>query len=317
MTIFGPDVSGFENGRRLTAGTPYVAAKATQGTGYVDGSYPSFEAQAGAIGALFSAYHFLQAGNPAGQASHAHAIVGGTPLFLDFEPYPAVGSYPTLADAAGFVDAYRALGGRVWAVYLPRWYWSDPARLNSASLAPLMVRGLALISSNYPPEGYSDTGPGWEAYGGMAPSLWQYTDRQSYNGYNVDFNAFRGTRDELAALITGGADMLTSADAKVIYEYGEESVTLPDGRVVGASLGNLAHGAWVAVNDAKTGNAALSVKLDAIAAAVSKLTAPVPAVVDLPALEALIEQHLAAGSVPGVIAAAVAHHLGADLTAGG
>ncbi|HZP55022.1 hypothetical protein [Actinocrinis sp.] len=46
-------------------------------------------------------------------------------------------------------------------------------------------------------------------------------------------------------------------------------------------------------------------------AKVAALSAPAPAQVDLAALEALIEQHLAAGSVPGVIAAAVLEHLSA------
>lgn len=45
-------------------------------------------------------------------------------------------------------------------------------------------------------------------------------------------------------------------------------------------------------------------------------TPAVTAQVDLAALEALIEQHLASGSVPSVIAVAVAKHLGADLFAG-
>ena len=56
--------------------------------------------------------------------------------------------------------------------------------------------------------------------------------------------------------------------------------------------------------------------LPGIAEQLGKLTAPVPASVDLAALEALIEQHLASGSVPSVIAVAVAKHLGADLSAG-
>lgn len=61
---------------------------------------------------------------------------------------------------------------------------------------------------------------------------------------------------------------------------------------------------------------ALNQKLDALAAAVKAIGTPPPAQVDLTALEALIEQHLASGSVPGVIAVAVAKHLGADLAAG-
>jgi hypothetical protein len=177
-----------------------VAAKATEGTGFADAAYADFKAQAARIGAVFWAYHFLHAGNAAAQAAHAHAVAGDTPLMLDWEPYAQIGSAPTVADAVGFVDAYRLVGGRVWAVYLPHWYW---AQLGSPSLAPVAQRGLALVSSNYPPGGYSDTGPGWAAYGGVSPSLWQYTDAQPYGGRNVDFNAYRGSVAQLSALVNG------------------------------------------------------------------------------------------------------------------
>jgi hypothetical protein len=59
--------------------------------------------------------------------------------------------------------------------------------------------------------------------------------------------------------------------------------------------------------------AAVNAKLDALSA---KIGAPVPVNLDLVALEALIELHLAAGSVPGVIAAAVLQHLSADTARG-
>jgi hypothetical protein len=196
MTITGPDVSGFQSGLTLQPGTAFAAAKATEGTGFTDVTYTDFKGQAARVGALFWAYHFLHQGDPGGQAAHAYAVVGKTPLMLDWEPTGA--SVPGVADAAGFIDAYRSLGGRVWAAYLPHWYWQQ---IGSPSLAPIAQRALVLVSSNY--TAYSDTGPGWAAYGGMAPSLWQYTDAQPYGGQHVDFNAFRGTRAELEALVTG------------------------------------------------------------------------------------------------------------------
>lgn len=116
-----------------------------------------------------------------------------------------------------------------------------------------------------------------------------------------------------------GADMpLTAADADLILN---RLIPRAGGRMGGdTTLGGMV--AWndqhvgdieAAVNTAAGGVAA---KVDALAAAVAKLTAPAPAQVDLAALEALIEEHLASGSVPSVIAAAVAKHLGADLSAG-
>jgi hypothetical protein len=208
MTLFGPDVSGFQRGLQLLPRTVFAAAKATEGTGYVDSTYADFKAQAARVGALFWAYHFLRQGNGAAQAAHAYAIVGKTPLMLDWEPErDAAGnliSQPTFGDALAFIDAYTRLGGRVWSTYLPHWYWSAPVDkggLGSPPLAPIAQRGLSLISSGY--TAYSDTGPGWAAYGGMTPALWQYTDSQPYGGQSVDFNAYRGTLAELAALVNG------------------------------------------------------------------------------------------------------------------
>jgi len=45
---------------------------------------------------------------------------------------------------------------------------------------------------------------GWQPYGGVTPVLWQYTDAASEQ-QSLDFNAFRGTIDQLAALLGGSA----------------------------------------------------------------------------------------------------------------
>jgi hypothetical protein len=110
-------------------------------------------------------------------------------------------SSPGVADAGAFVDRYRALGGTVWLVYLPRWYW---ATLGSPSLAPLATRGLELVTSNYSGNPESASGPGWATYGGMASvKTWQYTSTGTVNGMRpVDLNAFRGS---------GQADVATTA----------------------------------------------------------------------------------------------------------
>jgi GH25 family lysozyme M1 (1,4-beta-N-acetylmuramidase) len=207
VTIKGPDVSNFQSGLRLTAGTPYAAAKSSEGTTFKDGSYQNFKSQAANIGAVFSAYHFLHSGNVKAQAQFAYGIVGKTPLFVDVE---ATGtSKPMLADVTGFIDAYRALGGVVWAAYIPKWYWSGT--MGSPSLKPLSDRHVSLISSAY--TAYSDTGPGWTSYGGIVPQLWQYTDRQAYGGMSVDFNAYRGTKQQLAVLVNGGSAPAPAAPA--------------------------------------------------------------------------------------------------------
>lgn len=283
MTIWYPDISGFQAGVSLR-GTVAVCCKATEGTGYVNPDYARARGNAAANGAWFFAYHFLHAGQAAAQAAHAHATVGRTPLMLDVEP--TTGSNPSLADAVAFVDAYRKLGGVIGLVYLPRWYWSGGLRLlrqaasqgiigrrselanprpediiamGSPSLAPLASRGMHLVSSSY--TAYSDTGPGWQPYGGLTPAVWQYTSSFAFNGYRVDFNAFKGTVDQLQAAAagtvapaprpTGGKDMTPATicyDGKW-WEFGVGTDNLLNVKGPGATK-------WVLVKDHRNGNTA-------------------------------------------------------------
>lgn len=305
MTLFGPDISAYQAGLQLVGGTPYVAAKATEGTGWTDDSYQDFKAQAARIEALFSAYHFLRPGNAAEQAAHAYSVIGKTPAFLDWEGIkdPATGVYtsrPTMDDATVFTDAYRKLGGALWATYLPHWYWSDPAGLGSPPLDPIKQRGLALISSNYTT--YSDSGPGWAAYGGMSPSLWQYTDRQPYGGIAVDYNAFRGTVAQLTQLI-GGIVVLDQDSINAVVQGVHDSIL--NHQLGEIDLAGKPTGGTITLGVATARSRAVETELVAAIGAL-KLGG-----VDLAGLEALIEQHLAAGSVPSVIAAAVLQHLSA------
>ena len=200
MTIFYPDVASGQTGISFS-GVPIAMVKATEGTSYINPDYVPARLRAKEAGAFFCAYHFLQAGNGAGQADHAYSVVGSTPLMLDMETETLNGftSKPSVTDAANFVSRYRAHGGVIYLMYLPRWYW---ASLGSPSLTPLIELGLLLVSSNY--TSYSDSGPGWASYGGMTPVIWQYTDNATLNGVNpVDFNAYRGT---LAEFQTPGHD---------------------------------------------------------------------------------------------------------------
>ncbi|MBO0813637.1 MAG: hypothetical protein J2P30_00560 [Actinobacteria bacterium] len=196
MTLFYPDVSSFQAGISL-AGAPAVCSKVTEGTNYLNPEFRVIQAQASRLGIPFFAYHFLRAGNPTGQARWCLQAAEKTPLMLDFEP--SVSSSPTLADAKTFVDDYRALGGTCYLVYLPQWYWQQ---IGSPSLLPLKNRGLHLVSSHYTT--YSDTGPGWQAYGGMTPVIWQFTNIHPFNGFQIDFNAFKGTPAQLHSLVTTG-----------------------------------------------------------------------------------------------------------------
>jgi len=227
MTIFFPDISSYEAGLIIQPGTVAVIAKATEGTYYRDAQYANFKAQAAHVGAVFSAYHFLKAGNGAGQADYCHAMVGSTPVMLDVETEGT--SKPTVQDCLDFISRMRALGGRVWAAYFPQWYWQQVGG-NLASL------GVAVVASNY--TAYSDTGPGWAPYGGVSPALWQYTDKQPYGGQTIDFNAYKGTVQQLAALINGtsapaptsGGSIVGTIPASIGQFYPEIAGQFPGGQ---------------------------------------------------------------------------------------
>ena len=200
MTIFFPDVSNHQPGMSI-AGAVACIAKVSEGTTFKDGWYTWFRGQARAAGIPFCAYHWLHAADVPGQARNAFAMVGpDTPLMIDDED---TNDGLDIGRTLAFVREYRALGGTVTLEYLPRWFW---AAHGSPDLRPLAAAGLSLVSSNY--TAYSDTGPGWAPYGGVAPAIWQYTSSAPFNGVaRVDFNAFRGSVDELAALFNGGNDM--------------------------------------------------------------------------------------------------------------
>ena len=181
---------------------------------------------------------------------------------------------------------------------------------------------MAIVASGYP-GGYSDTDPDWQPYGGVAPLIWQYTDKQPYGGQHVDFNAYRGTVPQLAALINGSSGTAapstpspTPQGADVTPDEHNWLTNLYSGLFYGGpSCGRL-------VPAGQPGGGANSVfshldYMTALLETVASRTAQPPAV-DVNALGAAVAAHLAAGggASADAIAAAVAKHFAADLTAG-
>ncbi len=194
--IHFPDLSAYQKGISLE-GALAAALKATEGTNWLSSDFEPAVLRASNAGAWPFAYHFLRQGNPAGQAEWCYAHVREMPLMLDWEP--AGTSRPSLADARSFIDEYRELGGHVYALYHPNWYWQQ---IGKPSLQAFIDRKMSLWSSNY--VAYTEDGPGWLPYGGMTPRIWQWTSSRLFNGQPVDFNAFKGTLHELQELISGG-----------------------------------------------------------------------------------------------------------------
>lgn len=187
MTIFYPDISGHQTGIDLK-GALAVGIKATEGTGYTNPDYTRAKRNAHDHGAFQFAYHFLLEGDAADQARHCHSVVGDTPVMVDVEITGQ--SNPSLRDTTAFIDAFRKLGGTTHLVYFPHWYWEQQG---SPSLKPLSDRHMRLVSSAYTRYTDESSGTGWVGYGGMTPTIWQYSSSVPFNGMNIDFNAYRGS----------------------------------------------------------------------------------------------------------------------------
>lgn len=246
VTLRYPDIASYQAGIDLS-GAPAVCAKVTQGTTYTNPSYAAFKAEAAAHGAFFFSYHFLTQGNGAAQADYCYSKAGPAPLMLDLEPIKdKLGNYiskPLVADATAFVDRYRTRGGTCYVLYLPRWYWAE---IGSPSLQPFIDRRMVLVSSDYTAT-YTDagSGAGWLSYGGMTPTVWQYTNAQALNGMAVDYNAFRGTLDQLKLLVNEGSRPRTgdALIATAAHELGyKEGPTTPYGTWYASLPGNSGQG---------------------------------------------------------------------------
>lgn len=195
MTLFFPDVNEYKD--VSLAGIPFVEIRASIGDER-DVEYERYANEADSRKIPWFAYHFLNhsavgTGSPEAQADFAFSVVGTrAPLMLDTEPNR--GYDAPVSEGVRFVNRYRGHGGILKTVYKPKWSWEGQGY---PSLQPFVDLGLGLVASNY--TGYSDTGPGWSPYGGFNSVLvWQYTETGNLNGQsNIDWNAFRGTLDDL------------------------------------------------------------------------------------------------------------------------
>jgi hypothetical protein len=207
-TTFGFDIASHQAGmdvRKVAKeGFDFLCIKLTEGNSYTNPYYLTWRAQAEEAQLLVADYHALHAGNAEAQADYhcAKKVDKSIPTMLDFEPF---GDNPTRDDAKAFIARCKTHGVTVTLNYHPRWYWQSIG-------SPLLVRLPKTISSAYPHNtpsfasaGYAAAGGakgiGWQRYGGRKPVIWQFMSvgRVSSWSGNVDFNAYKGTRDELAA----------------------------------------------------------------------------------------------------------------------
>lgn len=221
-----PDLSNHDTAQ-VETGTPVVIAKATEGKDFTDVLFQQHKKQAANVGAVFMGYHWPWSATDE-EVAHAFSVIGPeVPAMIDAENLKVLN---TASMISAFTTKYRKIGGTVHMLYLPHWYWEG--HIGAPDLRPLEDLGLSIISSNYTT--YSDDGIGWDPYGGVTPTQWQNEDDHHYGGdFTVDWNHFKGTKDEYAKLISGG-QIMTSVD---LNQDGKDAVRRIVTDVVGDAFG--------------------------------------------------------------------------------
>lgn len=201
-------------------GIEFCIMKAGEGSNFVDSKFAARLSEARAAGMLVAAYWYQRSN--ASAAAHVAKIKQIVPKTV-----PVI---PDVEANSGGVDLtreivrlLRAEGYKVPFVYIPRWYWQQIGSPSLAGLPPLW-------SSRYPDNNIGGLGSEWavvpasywNGYGGLDVVMLQFTSSARIAGYApLDANAFRGTREQLAALFGGQSPeenmALTQADAATIF----------------------------------------------------------------------------------------------------
>lgn len=171
-----------------------------------------------AAGLITGAYHNLAHGDAASirrQVDWLRSEMdrhGATWAMLDVERYEellARDLQPRIGDVRAFCVRWRTVDTRPLLVYLPRWVWVHLGSPNLRDLnCPLVASDYGANRSATPITLYvargGDDGRGWQPYGGVTPTLWQFGSRARVPGLGppTDVNAFRGTIDQLHTLLT-------------------------------------------------------------------------------------------------------------------
>lgn len=220
-------------------GCEFAFIKAAEGGSLIDDEFAANLAEARAAGMLVAAYVFVRTN--ASAAAHValanKVIPRDVPIILDVET--AIDkTKPSLAQARAVLDAFRAAGRPPVLSYIPLWYWRDVWG------SPALAGWPPLWSSRYPDmvvgtlaDEWADVPASyWNGYGGLPVALLQFTSSARIAGYQpLDANAFRGTRDQLAALF-GQAGGGGAAPAAAVIPMEETMKDVPAGQNVETRL---------------------------------------------------------------------------------
>lgn len=300
MTTFGWDMSHYDApsiGNAVAEGISFVTHKA--GGDGNDTELPTWWSGVKNLDpskVLLGAYWVLYPGSPSARAdtflARLDAVCDGwrdRPFLLqvDCEKWNGdPGTVPSEADISAFCDRLVQKMPKLRpVVYAPKWvYGNSLAGLSYPLWASAYVTGSGPFKALYP----GDSSSRWTVYSGQTPEVLQYTSSATIGGQTLsDANAYRGTLQELTALVAPGwTDAVNSTDVNVLFNT--------DGVITSPSGANSADPSWTGgqffrntYNEAKSAHLAVGdvlSQLETLQAAVTALGQP-PAV-DVPALAA-------------------------------
>ncbi|GGP53073.1 glycoside hydrolase family 25 protein [Saccharothrix coeruleofusca] len=265
--IYGVDVSAYQPGFDFAAarreGIEFAIIKATEGATWRSPNYHDQLGRARSAGMLVAAYHYMRGSDVGSQLANIRAMVStDTPVILDIEDGAG-----TLASIRALVDELRRAGYASPLIYIPRWYWQG--RMGSPNLSGLPPLWHSLYPDNVVrrKEQFALGPEYWPSFGGLHTEIAQFTSSLAVANYpngRIDGNAYRGTREQLAALLEG--DILPSAQeiAKAVLDEMEQRRydTDGDGQPDRSIVNNTIQGMWSA-QSAEATSRRVEVKLDA------------------------------------------------------
>lgn len=237
MVIYGWDASHYDWDRgkmdiaaAIRDGIAFATHKVGEGSSYADPRFAAWYTRARSAGVpLLGGYYVLHPGNAMAQADRFLSLLDSKAsgwrnaafiLQVDAEKFEYMSRAPNRAECRAFCDRLvsRTSGNYRPLLYAPKWVYGNN----------LTGVGYPLWASNYgnnPVTHYRSAYPGdnssrWNAYSGQTPALLQYGSRTKIASQSTcDVNAFRGTLDQLRALVypKGDADMpLTKKDVEIL-----------------------------------------------------------------------------------------------------
>ena len=207
QVVYGVDVSGYQGssidwGSVKASGHVFGFAKATEGTGFIDGSFAHNWPGMRNAGVLRGAYHFFRPSlDGAAQADYFVDQINaqGGLAAGDLSPVAdvEVGDNQSAATVVGrlhaFLDRVAARTGRTPIIYTANFFWGDYLGNPDFSGYPLWVANYG-PSCPYLPNAWAN----WR--------FWQYADNANVPGIgSVDGDVFNGTLADLQAFAGGGS----------------------------------------------------------------------------------------------------------------